>query len=203
MSLSPLAYMSANYSRDLLVSLATVEDDAPWVRTVNAFYEDGAFYIITHESSRKLRQIACNPKACICGDWFTLHGLAADMGRITAPENAQILSRLRVVDGVKSANVTIESEPGAFEYLVESAENVDVRRPIFNTLAQIVADAYKTDISEITPDTPFEGKFKASSVVFVGIVAMIENEFDVFMSIADASKHKTVGRLAAAIEKLM
>jgi len=55
--------------------------------------------------------------------------------RIAGPQQ-QILSRLRAVDGVKSANVTIESEPGAFEYLVESAENVDVRRPIFNTLAQ-------------------------------------------------------------------
>ena len=109
--LSPLAYMSANYSRDLLVSLATVEDDAPWVRTVNAFYEDGAFYIITHESSRKLRQIARNPKACICGDWFTLHGLAADMGRITAPENAQILSRLRAAFADWYADQIDESDP--------------------------------------------------------------------------------------------
>ncbi len=55
--------------------------------------------------------------------------------RIAGPQQ-QILSKLRAVDGVKSANATIESEPGAFEYLVESAENVDVRKPIFFTLAQ-------------------------------------------------------------------
>jgi len=55
--------------------------------------------------------------------------------RIAGPQ-AQILSKLRSVDGVKSVNATIESEPGAFEYLVESAENVDVRRPIFNALSQ-------------------------------------------------------------------
>ncbi len=55
--------------------------------------------------------------------------------RIAGPQQ-QILAKLRAVDGVKSANVTIESEPGAFEYLVESAENVDVRKPIFFSLAQ-------------------------------------------------------------------
>lgn len=74
---------------------------------------------------------------------------------------------------------------------------------IFEALAKIVADAYKVDVSEITPQTSFEGEFKASSIVFVGIVAMIEEEFGVFMSITEASGKGTVGRLAAAIQQLL
>ena len=85
----------------------------------------------------------------------------------------------------------------------ETGTITGVNPELFAKLAQIVADAYKVDVSEITMDTPFEGKFRASSVVFVGIVAMIENEFDVFMTITDASTHKTVGELAAAVEAQM
>jgi ABC-2 type transport system ATP-binding protein len=54
--------------------------------------------------------------------------------RIAGPKD-QIVSRLRAVDGVKSVTPTIEAETGAFDYLVESAENLDVRKPIFATLA--------------------------------------------------------------------
>lgn len=83
----------------------------------------------------------------------------------------------------------------------DAAEVLDPE--VFKQLASIVADAYKVDASVITPETKFEGEFKASSVVFVGIVARIENEFDVFMTITDASTSKTVGALAARIQKAM
>lgn len=55
--------------------------------------------------------------------------------RIAGPQ-AQIVSRLRSIDGVKSVQPTIEAEPGAFEYQVESAENVDIRKPAFFALSQ-------------------------------------------------------------------
>ncbi len=93
---------------------------------------------------------------------------------------------------------TVEEPAETSEVKEETSTEVDPE--IFATLAEIVAKAYKVDVSEITPDTPFEGKFKANSVVFVGIVAMIENEFDVFFTITEASTHKTVGALAKAIE---
>ena len=37
---------------------------------------------------------------------------------------------------MKSVQPTIEAEPGAFEYQVESAENVDIRKPAFFALSQ-------------------------------------------------------------------
>ena len=55
--------------------------------------------------------------------------------RVAGPQN-QVVARLRAIDGVKSVTPTIEAEPGAFDYQVESAENVDIRRPAFFALAQ-------------------------------------------------------------------
>ena len=39
---------------DSLLALATVWEGKPYVRPVNAFYEDGAFYIITKRQIRKV-----------------------------------------------------------------------------------------------------------------------------------------------------
>ena len=34
------------FGKDTVIALATVEDGVPYVRSVNAYYENGAFYII-------------------------------------------------------------------------------------------------------------------------------------------------------------
>lgn len=53
--------MNERFGRDREIALATVWGDRPEVRTVNGYYEDGAFYVITHAKSNKIRQIASNP----------------------------------------------------------------------------------------------------------------------------------------------
>ena len=55
--------------------------------------------------------------------------------RIAGPKD-KIVAVLRSVDGVKVVTPTIEAEPGAFEYLVESAEHLDVRKLIFSALSR-------------------------------------------------------------------
>ena len=40
--------MTERFGKDNVISLATVENGAPSVRSVNAFYENGAFYVITY-----------------------------------------------------------------------------------------------------------------------------------------------------------
>ena len=55
--------------------------------------------------------------------------------RIAGPKD-KIVGVLRSVDGVKVVPPTIEAEPGAFEYLVESAEHLDVRKLIFSALSR-------------------------------------------------------------------
>lgn len=40
--------MIERFGKDTVIALATVEDGVPYVRSVNAYYENGAFYIITY-----------------------------------------------------------------------------------------------------------------------------------------------------------
>jgi len=89
------AIMDERFHHDSLIALATAADGQPHVRTVNAFYEDGCFYVITHALSGKMQQIAENPSVALCGDWFTAHGIAENMGHILKEENAQLAAKLR------------------------------------------------------------------------------------------------------------
>lgn len=89
--------MKERFGRDQLIALATVEDGTPYVRNVNAYYEDGAFYVITYGLSNKIRQIARNPLVAISGDWFTAHGMGRNLGYFGKEENRQIAGTLRAV----------------------------------------------------------------------------------------------------------
>lgn len=62
------------FGKDSVLALATVEDGVPFVRNVDAYYEDGAFYIVMHRRSNKMRQIRTEPAVAVAGDWFTAHG---------------------------------------------------------------------------------------------------------------------------------
>ena len=50
--------MTERFGKDTVLALATVEHGMPYVRYVNAYYENGAFYIITYACSNKMRHIA-------------------------------------------------------------------------------------------------------------------------------------------------
>lgn len=45
--------MTERFGKNIIIALATVENEVPYVRYVNAYYEKGAFYIITHALSNK------------------------------------------------------------------------------------------------------------------------------------------------------
>ena len=87
--------MNQRFHHDSLISLATAQGDTPSVRTVNGFYEDGAFYVITHALSGKMQQIARNPKVAVCGEWFTAHGRGENLGHILDAKNAEMANKLR------------------------------------------------------------------------------------------------------------
>ena len=87
--------MNERFQKDTLIALATTDGDKPQVRTVNSYYEDGAFYVITYARSNKMRQIQENPAVAICGDWFTAHGVGENLGHILDPKNEVIADKLR------------------------------------------------------------------------------------------------------------
>lgn len=88
------AIMNERFGKDSLISLATAMDGMPYVRTVNAYYQDGAFYVITYAPSSKMKQIAQNPMVAVSGDWFTAHGRGENLGWFGKPENKAIAGRL-------------------------------------------------------------------------------------------------------------
>lgn len=89
--------MNERFGHDCLISLATAVENTPYVRTVNAFYEDGSFYVLTYGLSGKMEQIRQNPVVAIAGDWFTAHGRAVDMGWFGQEENQVVADKMRNV----------------------------------------------------------------------------------------------------------
>lgn len=87
--------MQERFGHDTLIALATMDADKPYVRTVNSYYEEGAFYVITYALSNKMKQIEQNSAVAICGDWFTAHGVAENLGHILDKKNANIAAKLK------------------------------------------------------------------------------------------------------------
>lgn len=87
--------MNERFGHDTLIALATANGNLPSVRVVNAYYDDGTFYIITYALSNKMKQIAVNPAVAICGEWFTAHGKGLNLGWFCKRENKEIAEKLR------------------------------------------------------------------------------------------------------------
>lgn len=90
--------------KDNLISLATIAREPgadgkprPIVRDVDAYYEDGMFYVTTHQKSNKMQQIAQNPEVSIavCAEWFTANGIGENLGWVLDPKNSEIRAKLR------------------------------------------------------------------------------------------------------------
>ena len=89
--------MVERFGRDTIIALSTVKNDMPYVRYVNAYYENKAFYIITYALSNKMKQIENNSAVAIAGDWFTAHGKGVNLGYFGKEENVAITDKLRKV----------------------------------------------------------------------------------------------------------
>ncbi|MDE6281327.1 MAG: pyridoxamine 5'-phosphate oxidase family protein [Oscillospiraceae bacterium] len=87
--------MTERFGKDTVIALATVENGVPFVRNVNAYYEDGAFYIITYARSNKMKQIGGNHAVAIAGEWFTAHGRGVNLGWFGKKENGRIAEKLK------------------------------------------------------------------------------------------------------------
>ena len=87
--------MNERFGKDSIIAIATIKDGEPYVRNVDGFYEDGAFYVITYALSNKMKQIEENPHVAISGDWFTAHGKGINLGWFCKEENKDIAEKLR------------------------------------------------------------------------------------------------------------
>lgn len=87
--------MTERFGHDSLISVATTEGTRPYVRTVDGYFEDGAFYVVTYALSSKMTQIEANHEVAVCGEWFTAHGIGENLGWVRDESNAAIMSKLR------------------------------------------------------------------------------------------------------------
>ena len=85
------------FGKDSIIALATAVDNIPYVRSVDAYYEDAAFYVLTHGLSSKMKQIEQNPTVAISGEWFTAQGKGINLGYFGKAENSHIASRMKDV----------------------------------------------------------------------------------------------------------
>jgi uncharacterized pyridoxamine 5'-phosphate oxidase family protein len=92
-----------NY-KDNVLSLATIASELgdndkprPIVREVDAFYENGVFYVSTHARSNKILQINNNPEVSVAvsGEWFTASGQGENLGWVLDPKNAELRKKIR------------------------------------------------------------------------------------------------------------
>ena len=91
------AILLERFGKDSIIALATAVDHTPYVRSVDAFYERGAFYVLTYGLSGKMQQIARNPAVAVSGEWFTAQGRGVDLGYFGKGENAAIAAKMQTV----------------------------------------------------------------------------------------------------------
>lgn len=85
------------FGQDSIIALATAANGVPYVRSVDTFYQNGAFFVLTHALSGKMQQIAENPVVAISGDWFTARGTGENLGWFGSEENAALAEKMRSV----------------------------------------------------------------------------------------------------------
>lgn len=90
--------MAERFGKDNLIAIATTDGKGLYNRMVDAYYENGAFYVSTYGLSNKMRQIELNPEVAVCAvDWFSGHGAGRNLGWVLDPQNAEIRLKLREV----------------------------------------------------------------------------------------------------------
>ena len=90
--------------KDNIIALSTIamEPSAdgspfPYVRDVDAYYEDGVFYVTTWAKSNKMQQIAHNKEVAFAVrlEGFSGNGIGENLGWVLDPKNAELRAKLR------------------------------------------------------------------------------------------------------------
>ena len=90
--------------KDNVISLSTIAMElntngkpCPCVREVDAYYEDGVFYVTTWAKSNKVQQIAQNKEVAfaVCFEGIYGNGIGENLGWVLDPKNAELRIKLR------------------------------------------------------------------------------------------------------------
>lgn len=89
--------------KDNIIALATislstnsVENPSPSVRMVDAYYEDGVFYVSSASWKNKTLEITKNNQVSVCGlDLFASQGIAENLGWVKDEKNSEIREKMK------------------------------------------------------------------------------------------------------------
>lgn len=95
MNQEALKVMNERFGKDTVIVLGTSNGAYPAIRYVNAYYENGAFYVITYALSNKMQQIEKNSNVSVCAEWFTARGKGENLGYFGKADNAEIAGKLK------------------------------------------------------------------------------------------------------------
>ena len=95
MNQEALNVMNERFGKDTVIVLGTSNGAYPAIRYVNAYYENGAFYVITYALSNKMQQIEKNSNVSVCAEWFTARGKGENLGYFGKADNAEIAGKLK------------------------------------------------------------------------------------------------------------
>ena len=93
--------------KDNVIALATLAltkaadgSPCPAVRMVDAYYEDGVFFVSTDAKKSKTLEIEKNSTVAIAGlDWFVATGTAENLGWVKDAKNAEIRAKMKKIFG--------------------------------------------------------------------------------------------------------
>ena len=91
------AILLERFGKDRIAALATSIDNIPNVRSVDAFYEYGAFYVLTYGLASNIIQIEHNPTVALSGEWFTAQGKGINLGYFGEADNSHIANKMKQV----------------------------------------------------------------------------------------------------------
>lgn len=89
-----LILMDELFGKDCIFALATIREGKPEVRNVDAYYTDGAFWVVTYAASRKAKAVEASHDIEMCRDSFSFTGKAVNAGHPLNEENAEIRKKL-------------------------------------------------------------------------------------------------------------
>lgn len=144
---------SCGNGKDNVIALSTIAlepaadgSPRPYVRDVDAYYEDGVFYITTWAKSNKILQTAKNKEVAFSVSFEGISGsaVAENLGWVLDPNNAELRQKLRkafekwydeanneqsencVILAIRITRATIFREHGAVRYDLDFVNKIAI-----------------------------------------------------------------------------
>jgi general stress protein 26 len=104
--------MKEQLGHDVIIALATCTEDGVNVRNVDGYYKDGSVYVVTHNSSHKMKEINKNSNIAICKDLMCAQGTGENIGNPKEESNRELREELKKVFVAFYDRHVDENDPG-------------------------------------------------------------------------------------------